>query len=87
MWKEFRRPDFAALPEPLIFDRRNMFPPELPKAAGLEYHAVGRLTAVARAELSLSERRLPQPSLPPRSEELARAPAEKRHVLNGVALP
>ena len=47
-WKEFRSPDFealkAALREPVIFDGRNMFPPETPAAAGLEYHAIGRLT-------------------------------------------
>jgi UDPglucose 6-dehydrogenase len=47
-WKEFRSPDFeairAALREPVIFDGRNLFPPEAPAAAGIEYHAIGRLT-------------------------------------------
>jgi UDPglucose 6-dehydrogenase len=47
-WKEFRSPDFealrAGLREPVIFDGRNMFPPGLPQAAGIEYHAIGRLT-------------------------------------------
>jgi UDPglucose 6-dehydrogenase len=57
-WKEFRSPDFpairAALREPVIFDGRNLFSPELPESAGLEYHAIGRLTAVVRAELAVS---------------------------------
>ena len=52
-WKEFRSPDFgaikAALREPVIFDGRNMYPPDLPESAGLEYHAIGRLTAVLRS--------------------------------------
>ena len=47
-WKEFRSPDFEAirraLREPVIFDGRNMFLPETVAAAGLEYHAIGRLT-------------------------------------------
>jgi UDPglucose 6-dehydrogenase len=52
-WKEFRSPDFeairTALRQPVIFDGRNLFAPTLPEAAGLEYHAIGRLTAVLRA--------------------------------------
>ncbi len=51
-WKEFRSPDFerikALLRQPVIFDGRNMFPPELPQAAGIEYHAIGRLTTASR---------------------------------------
>jgi UDPglucose 6-dehydrogenase len=47
-WKEFRSPDFEAikraLREAVIFDGRNMFLPETVAAAGLEYHAIGRLT-------------------------------------------
>ncbi|HEX7219095.1 MAG TPA: UDP-glucose/GDP-mannose dehydrogenase family protein [Burkholderiales bacterium] len=47
-WKEFRSPDFEAikraLREPVIFDGRNMFLPQTVAAAGLEYHAIGRLT-------------------------------------------
>jgi UDPglucose 6-dehydrogenase len=46
-WKEFRSPDFdairAALKSPVIVDGRNMFPPALPRAAGLEYLSIGRL--------------------------------------------
>jgi UDPglucose 6-dehydrogenase len=45
-WKEFRSPDFeairAALREAVIIDGRNMFPPALPRASGVEYIAIGR---------------------------------------------
>jgi UDPglucose 6-dehydrogenase len=45
-WKEFRSPDFDALARslgaPLVFDGRNLFDPPLPRAAGLEYFAIGR---------------------------------------------
>jgi UDPglucose 6-dehydrogenase len=46
-WKEFRSPDFerikSTLRQPLIFDGRNMFPPPMVLAAGIEYHPIGRL--------------------------------------------
>ena len=46
-WKEFRSPDFARikalLRQPVIFDGRNMFSPPVVHAAGIEYHAIGRL--------------------------------------------
>ncbi|MFA6313178.1 MAG: UDP-glucose/GDP-mannose dehydrogenase family protein [Sterolibacterium sp.] len=46
-WKEFRSPDFAAiegsLKQPLIFDGRNLYDPAQLRAAGIEYHAIGRL--------------------------------------------
>ena len=45
-WKEFRSPDFeairAALRHPLIVDGRNMYPPALPRTAGIEYLGIGR---------------------------------------------
>jgi UDPglucose 6-dehydrogenase len=45
-WKEFRSPDFeairVALKQPVVIDGRNMYPPELPRAAGIEYHSIGR---------------------------------------------
>ena len=45
-WKEFRSPDFErirqTLRQPLIFDGRNMFMPDLVEQAGIEYHAIGR---------------------------------------------
>jgi UDPglucose 6-dehydrogenase len=54
-WKEFRSPDFealrASLRQPVLFDGRNMFSPERPESAGIEYHAIGRMTGVARARL------------------------------------
>jgi UDPglucose 6-dehydrogenase len=45
-WKEFRSPDFdaikAALKQPVVIDGRNMYTPALPRASGIEYHAIGR---------------------------------------------
>jgi UDPglucose 6-dehydrogenase len=45
-WKEFRSPDFdeikSRLATPLVFDGRNVFAPELVRAAGLEYFGIGR---------------------------------------------
>jgi len=45
-WKEFRSPDFeaikGALKHPVIFDGRNLYDPAQPRAAGLEYFAIGR---------------------------------------------
>jgi UDPglucose 6-dehydrogenase len=46
-WKAFRSPDFEVLREQLsaatIFDGRNLYEPEVVRAAGLEYHGIGRL--------------------------------------------
>ncbi len=48
-WKEFRSPDFTrlarAMKQPVVFDGRNVFTPELARAAGLEYHGIGRASA------------------------------------------
>ena len=45
-WKEFRSPDFgsiaAALKEPVVFDGRNMYEPEILGRHGLIYYAIGR---------------------------------------------
>ncbi len=45
-WQEFRSPDFGelkrALRQPLLFDGRNLFDPELVRSAGLEYFGIGR---------------------------------------------
>ena len=45
-WKEFRSPDFDAikgtLKHPVIFDGRNLYDPQHPRKAGLEYFAIGR---------------------------------------------
>ncbi|MFC6684857.1 UDP-glucose dehydrogenase family protein [Marinobacter koreensis] len=45
-WKEFRSPDFAAvsaaLKEPVVFDGRNLYEPEMLERHGLIYYAIGR---------------------------------------------
>ncbi|XOV81782.1 MAG: UDP-glucose dehydrogenase family protein [bacterium] len=45
-WNEFRSPDFAgikdALKEPVIFDGRNLYDPELLRQQGLSYYGIGR---------------------------------------------
>ncbi len=45
-WNEFRSPDFAgikaALKEPVIFDGRNLYDPELLHQQGFSYYAIGR---------------------------------------------
>ena len=45
-WKEFRSPDFAAisdtLREPVVFDGRNLYEPEMLERHGLIYYAIGR---------------------------------------------
>jgi UDPglucose 6-dehydrogenase len=45
-WKPFKSPDFArmkaSLRQPLVFDGRNLYEPARMRAAGLEYHAIGR---------------------------------------------
>jgi UDPglucose 6-dehydrogenase len=45
-WQEFRSPDFdqlkATLKQPVIFDGRNLYNPELVQRAGFAYYGVGR---------------------------------------------
>jgi len=45
-WQEFRSPDFdqlkQALKQPVIFDGRNLYNPELLHRAGFTYYGVGR---------------------------------------------
>ncbi len=45
-WQEFRSPDFdqvkKTLTEPVIFDGRNLFDPDLLQTMGITYHAIGR---------------------------------------------
>jgi UDPglucose 6-dehydrogenase len=45
-WKEFRSPDFDALQrrmkQPLIFDGRNLYEPDVVRAAGFEHVSIGR---------------------------------------------
>ena len=49
-WKEFKSPDFdgirAALKQPVVFDGRNLYDPALMVSMGIEYHSIGRRTAV-----------------------------------------
>ncbi len=45
-WKEFRSPDFnlikECLKQPVIFDGRNLYDPELLAARGIQYYGIGR---------------------------------------------
>jgi UDPglucose 6-dehydrogenase len=45
-WKAFRSPEFdelkRSLKSPVIFDGRNLYEPDVVRAHGLEYHAIGR---------------------------------------------
>jgi UDPglucose 6-dehydrogenase len=45
-WGDFRRPDFdalrAALASPVIFDGRNLYPPDEMRKRGFTYHAIGK---------------------------------------------
>jgi UDPglucose 6-dehydrogenase len=45
-WKEFRTPNFellkSELKQPLVFDGRNLYDPELMRSFGITYHSVGR---------------------------------------------
>ncbi|WP_255989037.1 UDP-glucose dehydrogenase family protein [Chitinolyticbacter albus] len=45
-WKEFQNPDFervsALLKQPVVFDGRNLFDPDMVKRAGIAYEAIGR---------------------------------------------
>lgn len=52
-WKPFKGPDFdavkAALRQPLIFDGRNLYDPQLMRQLGIEYHAIGRSSIAGAA--------------------------------------
>jgi UDPglucose 6-dehydrogenase len=45
-WQEFRSPDYdmikKELSDPVIFDGRNLYDPDLLKTLGLSYYAIGR---------------------------------------------
>ena len=45
-WKEFRSPDFAAIAatikEPVVFDGRNLYEPDMLERHGMIYYAIGR---------------------------------------------
>ncbi|HEX6707038.1 MAG TPA: UDP-glucose/GDP-mannose dehydrogenase family protein [Albitalea sp.] len=50
-WKEFKSPDFdtikAQLKQPVIVDGRNLYEPQLMDTLGIEYHGIGRSSALA----------------------------------------
>jgi UDPglucose 6-dehydrogenase len=49
-WKVFKAPDFdalkASLKAPIVFDGRNLYDPAALHELGIEYHAVGRASAM-----------------------------------------
>jgi UDPglucose 6-dehydrogenase len=53
-WKAFWSPDFArlreAMPEPVIFDGRNIYDPAVVEAAGIAYYGIGRGRSVRRRD-------------------------------------
>lgn len=53
-WREFRSPDFArlraALRDAVIFDGRNIYPPQDVEAAGIRYYGIGRGRSVQRPD-------------------------------------
>ncbi len=57
-WREFKSPDFDAmrrsLKQPLIFDGRNLFDPDVVRAQGVEYHAIGRGNAPVRRSAGIA---------------------------------
>jgi UDPglucose 6-dehydrogenase len=59
-WKAFRSPDFSALKRalkmPLIFDGRNLYEPATMAELGIEYHAIGRVSAAVNAAKTGVER-------------------------------
>jgi UDPglucose 6-dehydrogenase len=52
-WQEFRSPDFdlikASLSEPVVFDGRNLYDPQLLKRFGIVYYAIGRGESLEKA--------------------------------------
>jgi UDPglucose 6-dehydrogenase len=61
-WKAFRSPDFdrmrATLRQPVVFDGRNLFDPEMMRTLGFEYLSIGRRATTAAAEAVEIEQRL-----------------------------
>ena len=51
-WKAFRSPDFdqikSRLKQPIVFDGRNLFEPDVMAEAGFEYHGIGRSVLTRR---------------------------------------
>jgi UDPglucose 6-dehydrogenase len=63
-WQEFRSPDFEqlknALTDPVIFDGRNIYDPEMLKPLGITYYAIGRSNVPAVAATSFARRKTDQ---------------------------
>jgi UDPglucose 6-dehydrogenase len=53
-WNEFRRPDFVRMRElmrePVIFDGRNLYEPEVMRKEGFTYYAIGRMPVLPNIE-------------------------------------
>lgn len=60
-WQEFRSPDYEhikkALKEPVIFDGRNLYDPELLRTLGITYYAIGRGNAGAESVCAYGRRK------------------------------
>jgi UDPglucose 6-dehydrogenase len=63
-WQEFRSPDFdqlkEALVDPVIFDGRNIYDPEMLKLHGITYQAIGRSNVNSPALTSFARRKTDQ---------------------------
>ena len=60
-WQEFRSPDFqlmkAELSDPVIFDGRNLYDPDLLLTLGLTYYAIGRSNVKAEGQSQYGRRK------------------------------
>ena len=60
-WQEFRSPDFDAIlstiKDPVIFDGRNLYDPEVLSALGITYYAIGRSNASSATEEMFGRRK------------------------------
>jgi len=60
-WQEFRSPDFDAIlstiKDPVIFDGRNLYDPEVLSALGITYYAIGRSNASSATEQVFGRRK------------------------------
>jgi UDPglucose 6-dehydrogenase len=63
-WQEFRSPNFellkSTLKDPVIFDGRNIYDPEILKLQGITYYAIGRSNASPIASPSFGRRKTDQ---------------------------
>jgi len=63
-WQEFRSPSFEQLKQvlrdPVIFDGRNIYDPEMLKTFGITYYAIGRSNVATAVPLSMARRKTDQ---------------------------